>query len=292
MNNNILELKQVTKRYGAKTVLNSLDLAIPKGSVLGLLGKNGAGKSTLIKCALGLIKPHSGTISILGEPAWDLSAEGKARLGYVPQVIQLYPWMKIRQVIHYVAAFYPHWNHELTTRLVKEWELNPEDKVGPLSVGQAQKLAIILALGHEPDLLVFDEPVASLDPAARRQFLRAILDLMANGNRTVLFSTHLTSDLERVADRVAILKDGKIIYSDGLDTLKDAVKRLCISASRPLPATFSVPGMLRRELNGQKAVISVRGATPELIDQIKTEWQASIEVQDLNLEDIFLELHS
>ena len=291
MNDNILELKQVTKRYGDKVVLNELDLAIPRGSVVGLLGKNGAGKSTLIKCALGLIKPRSGAISILGEPAWELSAEGKARLGYVPQVVQLYPWMKVRQVINYIGAFYPRWNHELTNRLVKEWELNPEDKVGPLSVGQAQKLAIILALGHEPDLLVFDEPVASLDPSARRQFLKTVLDIMLHENRTILFSTHLTSDLERVADRVAILKDGKVIYSDGLDALKDAVKRLCISSTRPLPSNFSIPGMLRKELNGQKAMVSVRGVTPELVDQIKNQWSVSVEIQDLNLEDIFLELH-
>ena len=104
MNDYILELKQVTKRYGDKVVLNELDLAIPRGSVVGLLGKNGAGKSTLIKCALGLIKPQSGAISILGEPAWELSAEGKARLGYVPQVVQLYPWMKVRQVINLIRG--------------------------------------------------------------------------------------------------------------------------------------------------------------------------------------------
>ena len=127
---------------------------------------------------MGLQHPQRGDVRILGEPAWELSAAGKERLGYVPQKIDLYPWMKIRQITAYTGAFYPRWNKALVERLLREWELNPEDRVGPLSVGQTQKLAIILALGHEPDLLVLDEPAASLDPVARRQFLETLLDMV------------------------------------------------------------------------------------------------------------------
>jgi ABC-2 type transport system ATP-binding protein len=219
---NIIEVKNLTKRYGQHAVLNNANFDLVKGSVTGLLGKNGAGKSTLLKCILGLIKPQSGSIQILGEPAWTLSAEAKARLGYVPQTVQLYPWMKVGQVIPYIASFYPRWNHDLTDRLVKDWGLNPAAIIKPLSPGELQKLLIILALGHEPDLLILDEPAAALDPEARRKFLNSILDLVKDGNRTVLFSTHITSDLERIADRVAILKDGQIVCSDGLDQLKEA----------------------------------------------------------------------
>jgi ABC-2 type transport system ATP-binding protein len=216
-----IEIRGVIKSYGKKTVLTGVDLTVPTGSVVGLLGTNGAGKTTLLKCALGLIRPQAGEIRVLGEPAWTLSAGAKARIGYVPQVIGLYPWMKVRHLIDYTAAFYPTWNHELVAKLVREWSIPLEDRIQPLSVGQLQKVAILLAIGHEPDVLVLDEPAASLDPLARRQFLQMIIDLAEPGRRTVLFSTHITSDLERVADRVAILKSGVIAWHGLLEDLKE-----------------------------------------------------------------------
>jgi ABC-2 type transport system ATP-binding protein len=221
MNDAAIELRGIVKSYGKKEVLTGLDLAVPKGSVLGLLGTNGAGKTTLIKCALGLIRPQQGEARLLGEDSWNLSAEAKARIGYVPQVVNLYPWMKIRHLIEYTAPFYPNWNHELVARLTKEWDIPREDRIGPLSVGQLQKVAILLALGHEPELLVLDEPAASLDPLARRQFLQMIIELAEPGKRTVLFSTHITSDLERVADSVAILKSSRIAWQGLLEDLKE-----------------------------------------------------------------------
>ncbi len=288
----VLEMRGVTKRFKDKTVLDQLDFSVSRGSVTGLLGKNGAGKTTLLKCALGLQTPQAGTISVLGEDSRVLSGAAKARLAYVPQEVSLYPWMKIRQVVAYTAAFYPLWNSRLIERLIKEWEINPEDEVGPLSTGQLQKLGILLALGHEPDFLVLDEPVASLDPAARRQFLATLLDIALNGERTILFSTHITSDLERVADRVAILKEGQIVYDDELALLKDSVKRLRINASNGLPNDLrSLPGMLHCEANGKTAVFSLRGFQTELPERLAREWSAEVSVEDLNLEEIFLELH-
>ncbi|HBO44810.1 MAG TPA: ABC transporter ATP-binding protein [Planctomycetaceae bacterium] len=274
-----------------KHVLRGVDLDIPRGSVVGLLGKNAAGKSTLLKCILGLLRIDEGTMRVFGEDAWWLSAESKARLGYVPQEVKLYPWMRVRQMIAYTAAFYPSWNSAMVDRLVREWELPPDDRIGPLSVGQLQKLAIILALGHEPELLVLDEPVASLDPVARRDFLRAILEFTQNENRTILFSTHITSDLERVADRVAILRGGRIVFHDGLDTLKESVKRLRITAAEELPPTFAVRGSLHMEVAGRSALVAIAEANDRLIDELRTQWDATIDVEDLSLEDIFLEMH-
>jgi ABC-2 type transport system ATP-binding protein len=287
----VLKLDGVVKRYRDKTVLDGATLDVPAGSVLGLLGKNGAGKTTLLKAALGLIKPESGTATLLGEPAWSLSADAKARLGYVPQTVTLYPWMRVRQVIDYTAAFYPRWNMALVWQLIKDWEVGADDKVGNLSVGTLQKLAIILALGPEPQLLVLDEPAASLDPAARRDFLKALLDIAVNGTRTIVFSTHITSDLERVADRVAILRGGKIAYHGELDELKDAVKRLHVTAKRPLTPAFNVPGAMRLRVEGNEALVSIRGASDEVLESIRRDYDASIRIEDLNLEDIFLEMH-
>lgn len=288
----VISAKQVCRRFGDKEVLRGVDLTIPRGSVVGLLGKNAAGKSTFIKCLLGLLRIDAGTMRVFNDDSWSLTAASKARLGYVPQEISLYSWMRVSQIIQYTAAFYPRWNWEFANHLVRQWELPPNDRVGPLSAGQIQKLALVLALGHEPELLVLDEPVAALDPVARRDFLRTLLDIAQSENRTVLFSTHITTDLERVADRVAILRDGRIVFCDELDVLKDSVKRLRIRASEDLPASFAVRGALRMEVEGRNAIVAVANAGNGLIDELRRTWNATVEVEDLSLEDIFLEMHN
>jgi ABC-2 type transport system ATP-binding protein len=287
----VLELRGVSKGYGSHPVLNRLNFSVPRGTVVGLLGKNGAGKTTLIRCALGLARPDHGTAALLDEPAWNLSAAAKQHLGYVPQSPQLYPWMLVKHVIAYTASFYLHWNWTLVDDLVERWELPTKQRTGTLSVGELQKLALVLALGHEPELLVLDEPVAALDPSARREFLKVVLEIAAGGNRTVIFSTHITSDLERVADRVAILQRGHISFFGELGELKDQVKRLSITSPSALPASLSLPGMLSQRIAGNAALVTTRAMTAGLVEQIENEWQATVEVQDLNLEEIFLELH-
>jgi ABC-2 type transport system ATP-binding protein len=287
----VISTRGVKRSFGDKAVLRGVDLEIPRGSVVGLLGKNAAGKSTLIKCMLGLLRTDGGAIRILDEEPWELSAEAKARLGYVPQEVSLYGWMRVGQMVEYTAAFYPRWNAAMADHLLDQWELPRRDRIGPLSPGQLQKLALVLALGHEPGLLVLDEPVAALDPVARRDFLRTILEVAQNANRTILFSTHITSDLERVADRVAILRDGRIVFHDGLDVLKESVKRLRITAARELPASFAVRGALRTEVAGRGALVAVADASDALVEELRATWNATVEVEELSLEDIFLEMH-
>ena len=229
--------------------------------------------------------------SIFGEDSWNLSAVAKAKLGYVPQEVTSYPWMRVRQVIAYTAAFYPRWNHAFVATLCDRWHVPLEDRVGALSTGQLQTVGIVLALGHQPELLVLDEPVASLDPSARRQFLRTLMELLEDQQQSILFSTHITSDLERVAQKVAILGDGKIRFYGELDELKDRVKRLRISARHDLPASFAVPGALRCEVAGSHATVSVADFDERLVAQMRQTWDADISVNDLNLEEIFLEMH-
>jgi ABC-2 type transport system ATP-binding protein len=287
----VVNVHGLQKQFSQNPVLRGVDLELQPGTVLGLLGQNGSGKSTLLKCTLGLLKPSAGGVTVFGEDAWNLPASAKARLGYVPQEFVSYPWMRVRQVIAYTAAFYPKWNQRLVDELCRRWRLPLEDRVGPLSVGQLQTLAIVLALGHEPELLILDEPVASLDPSARREFLRTLLEVLDDPNRTVLFSTHITSDLERVANRVAILRNGRIAFHGELDELKDRVKRLRIAASSNLPASFAIPGALHCEVNGPLATVSVDDFDDELLKNVRQTWQADVSVEDLNLEEIFLELH-
>lgn len=287
----VISIQQLTKRFGAKAVLQGVDLTIPAGSVVGLVGTNGAGKSTLIKCLIGLLRPSTGAIRLFDEDPWNLSASAKSRLGYVPQIVKLYPWMKVRHVIAYTSAFYDGWDAAWVEALLDRWELPREHRVAPLSPGQLQKLALVLALGHRPELLVLDEPVASLDPVARREFLRSLLELCQDEQHTVLFSTHITSDLERVASHLAILKQGRIALFDELDAVKDRVKRLRVSSTRELPRDFTVRGALRTEITGHQALTAVADLDDNLVDEVRDKWQAEVTVEDLNLEDIFLELH-
>ena len=291
MNNSVMELVRLQKSFGPKNVLESVSFSLEPGTVLGLLGANGSGKTTLIKCTLGLLRPTGGSVSVFGENSWDLSAAAKARLGYVPQEVTSYPWMRVRQVIAYTAAFYQNWNQSFVDELSRRWHLPLEDRVGTLSTGQLQTVGIVLALGHEPELLVLDEPVASLDPSARRQFLRTLLEMLDGHERTVLFSTHITSDLERVANRVVILADGQVRFHGELDELKDHVKRLRITARHDLPASFAVPGALRCEVAGANATVSVADFDERLVADMRQTWDADVSVHDLNLEEIFVEMH-
>jgi ABC-2 type transport system ATP-binding protein len=291
MTESILQADGLHKSFDGKQVLRGIDLEIQPGEVLGLLGANGSGKTTFIKCALGLLRPTAGRVKVFGENSWDLSAEAKSRLGYVPQEVTSYPWMRVRQVIAYTAAFYPNWNHEFVVSLCQRWHVSLEDRVGSLSTGQLQTVGIVLALGHRPELLVLDEPVASLDPSARRQFLRTLLELLEDQRHTILFSTHITSDLERVAQRVAILGDGQIRFLGELDELKDRVKRLRIMSRQTLPPSFAVPGAIRCEVSGATATVSVTDFDEQLVSDMQKTWDADISVHDLNLEEIFVEMH-
>ena len=281
----------LVKRFGPRAVLDRVDLEVPRGQVIGLLGLNGSGKSTLIKCLLGLLKADEGTATVLGTDAWQLADREKARIGYVPQEATLYPWLTVRQTVAYVSSFYANWDRAWGEELLRRWDLPLGHRVGPLSVGQKQKLALVLALGHRPELLILDEPVASLDPVARRWFLETVLETAADGAGTVLFSTHITSDLERVASHVALLREGKVTFHDEIDVLKDRVKRLRVEAQTDLPADLRLPGALRQEIRGRQALVTIDGVDAGLVAGVRERFAAEVVVDDLNLEEIFLELH-
>ena len=286
-----IDVAGLVKRFDTRAVLDSIDLRVPRGQVIGLLGLNGSGKSTLIKCLLGLLKADEGSATVLGTDAWQLADREKARIGYVPQEATLYPWLTVRQTVAYVSSFYSRWDRAWGDELLRRWDLPLGQRVGPLSVGQKQKLALVLALGHRPELLILDEPVASLDPVARRWFLETVLETAADGAGTVLFSTHITSDLERVASHVALLREGKVMFHDEIDVLKDRVKRLRIEAQADLPADLHLPGTLRQEVRGRQALVTVDGVDAALVAGVRERFAAEVVVDNLNLEEIFLELH-
>ncbi|MEI8011540.1 MAG: ABC transporter ATP-binding protein [Candidatus Omnitrophota bacterium] len=288
---NIIHLQDVRKAYGRKVILDRVSLDVPEGMVIGLLGKNGAGKTTLLKCLLGLFKVDAGKSLVFGDDSWHLSAGVKASIGYVPQGYRPYPWLQAGWLIEYTASFYPQWNSALTAKLVKDWGLDLGARVDTFSEGELQKLLIILALGHEPKLLVFDEPVASLDPVARREFLKMILDVVSERPCTILFSTHITSDLERVADTVAVLRAGRLDLCGGIDVLKESVKRIRFHCPAGVLPVLGDEGVINSYVSGQQAILTVRDYSDARRVSLEKISGARVEVEDLNLEEIFLEMN-
>ena len=221
-----VSLQGLRVAFGAQRVLDGLDWSLPSGQVVGLLGRNGAGKTTLIEALLGLREPDAGTALLFGQPSQALPDDVRARIGYVPQRSDLFEWLTADQLLAYFRSFYPRWNTAKVDGLMSRWDIARDKPIRKLSGGQQQRLSIIRALAHEPELLVLDEPVASLDPAGRRDFLGELVDQVVDRRTTIVFSTHILSDLERVAVDVAFLSGGRIALHSPLDDLLDSSVRL------------------------------------------------------------------
>lgn len=282
----VLEAHALTKRYKDHTALDEVSLSIAPGTVLGLLGRNGAGKSTLLECLLGIRLPDSGQARLLGKVATQLDDSDKAALGYVPQQSDSLGWMRIGDALSFVAGLYSTWDWHLANSLLQRWDLDSKRLIHSLSPGQRQQVAIIRALAPRPRLLVLDEPAAALDPLARRELLREIVELASEYGSTVVFSTHILSDLERIASHVALLHNGRLRLYAELDQLKDELRRVRWPQYAPLPEQPLAGEIARRPLaeGGWNLVINLaQGDTASFLPE-----QAS--VHSLSLEDLMLEL--
>lgn len=266
-------------------VLHDLDWQLMPGQVVGLLGRNGAGKTTLLEALLGLREPATGRVQLFGQDAQQLDDAARARIGYVPQHSDLFEGFTPAQLLAYFRSFYPRWNEAKVAGLMSRWDIAPDKPIRTLSGGQKQRLSIIRALAHEPDLLVLDEPVASLDPAARRDFLRELVGEVLDRGVTVVFSTHILSDLERVAFNVAFLAGGRITLQAPLDELLEQVYALTGSVSEmaALMARLGVQPLKRVALEaGRERVLARLPADAAL--------PAGVAVDRINLDDLFTEL--
>ncbi len=281
------------KSFNGKPVLANVSVAVGPGEVVGVLGKNGAGKTTLLELVLGFTPATAGSVQLFGYDSYRLPGSAKARIGFVPQQDELVNHLTAADMIGVVAAFYPSWDDALIGRLSREWEVDLGQRVKNMSVGQRQKLSILLSLGHRPEVLILDEPVASLDPVARRQFLEQIIEVAADGRRSVVFSSHIVSDVERLANKIWILKDRRMYWQGDFDSLKESIVRLHVRATHALPSSLTIPNALSLQRGGTTATAVVHGWEADLQDTLATQLgaDAEIEVEQLTLEDIFLELH-
>jgi ABC-2 type transport system ATP-binding protein len=282
---------ELGKAFASKAVLSGASFAVGPGDVVGVLGKNGAGKTTLLELVLGFTPPTSGRVQVFGFDSYRLPGAAKARIGFVPQQDELVNQLTAADQIGVIASFYPQWDDALVARLCDEWEVDSRQRVKNMSVGQRQKLSILLALGHKPDVLILDEPVASLDPIARRQFLEQIIEVTADGRRSVVFSSHIVSDVERLANKIWIIKDQRMYWQGEFDSLKESIVRLHVRSASALPESLPIPNVLKLKRNGVSATAIVKDWGPEVEKALSTELDAEFDVEQLALEDIFLELH-
>lgn len=280
----VIEVSNLTFRFGSKVALDDVTLSIPRGVVYGLVGENGAGKTTLIKLIMGFLTPKQGTVRVFGlDPTRD-PVNVLKRVGYLSEDREMPGWMRIHELMSYIQAFYPGWDEAYAEELRKRFELDPAAKVKALSRGERAKAALLIALAYRPELLVLDEPSSGLDPVVRREILSAIIRTVADEGRTVFFSSHLLEEVERVTDHVAMIQKGKVILSAPLDTLKGQHRKLVIRLPEASPPIPPIPGILLRTGTGREQSVicdgridNVRAALASLSAEIIEETVPSLD---------------
>jgi ABC-2 type transport system ATP-binding protein len=284
----IVQMRKVCKRFGKIKALDKVDIEIYRGRILGLLGSNGAGKSTLLRHIIGLYLPDEGHCTTFGCPAEKLGPKELARIGYVHQEGELLDWMTVEQLVRYVSTYYPTWNHELEEKYIEDFEISTSVRVGTLSPGQRQRLAILLAIGFEPELLILDEPASALDPIARSQFLELLVQIIQDENRAIIISSHILSDVEKVIDHAVIMKEGRILVDCSFDQLRERFSRVRISSlSGPLPAALPFENVIKCQRSNGEAILTIKDFSQEQIEQAAQRLNCQIELQPLSLEDIY-----
>ncbi|MBI4559319.1 MAG: ABC transporter ATP-binding protein [Candidatus Hydrogenedentes bacterium] len=279
---------EVTRKFGKKVALEKVSLTVPRGCVFGLVGENGAGKTTLIKLALGLLKPTEGSVRVFGfDPVADPPG-ALSRIGYLSEDHDLPLWMRVDELMNYTQAFYPKWDPAFAEELRETFELDPSAKIKHLSRGQRAQAGLLAAMAHRPELLLLDEPSSGLDPVVRRDILSAIIRTVAEEGRTVLFSSHLLEEVERVADIVAMIHQGRIVLCGSLDDVKSGYHRLTLRFREPQTTRPSMTGALWCEGRGREWTVLCDGRLEELRAAAASLGAEIVEEHAPSLEDIFV----
>jgi ABC-2 type transport system ATP-binding protein len=252
------------------------------------VGENGAGKTTLIKHVLGLLKPDFGSVRIFGLDPVRRPAEVLGRIGFLSEDRDLPAWMRVRELLRYLQPFYPQWDSGYASDLLRQFDLDPESRIKNLSRGQTAKVGLLAALAHRPDLLLLDEPSSGLDPVVRRDILEAIIRTVSEEGRTVVFSSHLLDEVERVCDQVAFLHEGKMVLCSGLDEIKQRHHRLTLHFSTPLSAPPTLSGALSISGAGAEWTVVCDGAREQLAASATQLGGRIVEERTPSLDEIFV----
>ncbi|MEK7795547.1 MAG: ABC transporter ATP-binding protein [Candidatus Hydrogenedentota bacterium] len=283
-----VQIHALSRRYGAKLALDGVTLEVPRGKVFGLLGENGAGKTTLIRHIMGLLNAQTGTVRVFGkDPVRD--PEGAlAHIGYLSEDRDLPRWMRIHEFLRYSQGFYPKWDDTFAEQLLDTFELDLTQKIKTLSMGQTAKIGLVAALAHRPDLVILDEPSSGLDAVVRRHILDSAIRRVAAEGHTVLFSSHLLDEVERVADTIAIMHGGRVLLCDSLDNLRAAHRGFTVSFDPARPAMPGIPGVLSWEGTASLKRIVCAGGGAELKAALPSLGGKIVEEGPATLEEIFM----
>lgn len=286
-----IEIANLHRRYGKAEAVCGLSLTVQPGRCYGLFGRNGAGKSTTIKCLLNHLRPTSGSVAVFGTSPQRDEVRVKAHIGYVPEVVAFHPWMTIRQVLTYAAAFRKKWNVPLQEDLLRRLDLDPAKKVSALSKGMRAQVGLICAICPDPDLLLLDEPTSGLDPIVRREFLQTVIGAYQDSapGRTVFVSTHLIHEWEGLIDEFCIIDKGRALLTMESDTARDKYKKLRLRFEGEPPAEIAHPAAARVYREGRDRILLIPNYTDAARAAIESRFKpASVEVESLTLEEIFI----
>jgi ABC-2 type transport system ATP-binding protein len=284
----VIDICELSRRFGGTVALDRVSLRVPRGTVFGLVGANGAGKTTLIRHVLGLLKAQAGSVRIFGRNPVADPAGVLARIGYLSEENDLPGWMRVAELLRYSRAFYPRWDDHFAEELRQKFELPPGARVGSLSKGQRARVGLLIALAYRPELLVLDELSSGLDPLVRRDILGAIIRTIAEEGRTVLFSSHLLDEVERVSDHVALIHQGRVVFSAELDDLKETHHCLTLRFPEPRAEPPALAPVLAWQGAGQEWTAVCRGHACEL-EAVIADCGARIVAERVpSLDEIFL----
>lgn len=284
----LVSVNRLTRRFDDKVALDDITLQVPRGGVFGLIGGNGAGKTTLIRHLLGMLKAQSGSVRVFGLDPVANPVDVLGRIGYLSEDRDLPNWMRVSELIRYTQAFYPAWDSAYAKELLEAFDLDPKASVRSLSRGQRARAGLLIALAHRPELLVLDEPSSGLDPVVRRDILGSIIRTIADDGRTVFFSSHLLDEVERVADRVAIIHQGRITLAATMDEIKETHRRMILRFREPMSKAPSLVGTLTIEGGGSEWTYICSGESGQLRHAAEALGAQVVEETSLTLDEIFV----
>ncbi len=284
----VIKVRNLSKDFKSKHALRDVNLEIHAGSVVGVLGPNGCGKTTLFKHLIGLLQPSRGGVETFGTDAARLDPSQLGKIGYVSQQSELIDHLTVRETINFTEAHYLNWDKDLAQRLLDDFKLNDNSNVGSLSVGQKQRLSIVLGVSHRPELLILDEPAASLDPVIRQDFLDLLMELIQQPECTILISSHILTDVQKIIDKVLIIDEGMVHCFQDLDDLREEYYSITLrSLSGALKTDIQLTGLKHLDHQGASAIVKLHNPDADLVKREVAELNCQADISRLEFEDIY-----
>ena len=286
MNDLAVEFVGVAKRY-AHFQLENIDLKLPTGGVMGFIGANGAGKSTTLRILMGLVHQDQGRVKVLGAEIPAQQVRAKQHIGYVSEDMRLYEAATLEWHMRFIASVYPGWDETYAQHLSQRFDLKPVQKIKGLSHGQRVKAALLLVLARRPRLLILDEPTTGLDPVARQEVLGALMEVLSDEQRTILFSSHNTLDVERISDQITFIDRGRIVDSADKESYLDRWRRLRLDVA-PSTELPKLPGTVSMNRSGRTTLLTTSQYDPAMLAACQLAGASVLGVDNLSLEEIFV----